>query len=124
MKYKILLIEDDKFLAGMYVKKIEAEKVFDVSFALSGEEGLEAIKKQKPDLVLLDIMLPGINGFDLLKKLREDQATQELPVIMLTNLNEKEDIQKALSLGANDYLIKAHFMPSEVIAKMRRVLAG
>lgn len=124
MKYKILIVEDDQFLAGMYVEKLENEGVFEVEEAANGKEALKKVEADMPDLILLDIMLPAMSGIEVLKNLKANKDTRNIAVIMLTNLNEKEYIQDALSLGADDYLIKAHFLPSEVIIKIKRVLAG
>lgn len=124
MKYKILIVEDDQFLAGMYVDKLENEGVFEVEQAANGKEALKKVEADMPDLILLDIMLPAMSGIEVLKNLKANKDTRNIAVIMLTNLNEKEYIQDALSLGADDYLIKAHFLPSEVIIKIKRVLAG
>ncbi len=118
----ILLIEDDTFLAGMYVTKLTMEG-FTVALAGDGQEGLSLAKEKIPDLILLDILLPKMNGFDVLKVLKSDASTKKVPVILLTNLGQKSDVVKGLDLGAADYLIKAHFMPSEVVAKIKEVLA-
>lgn len=118
---KIMIIEDDTFLAGMYVTKLGMEH-FTTELATDGKVGLERTKKFKPDLILLDILLPKMNGFDVLKALKTDPTTSDIPVILLTNLGQKSDVVKGLELGAADYLIKAHFMPSEVVEKIKHVL--
>lgn len=118
---QILLVEDDAFLANIYKTKFEMEG-FAVSVAENGEEGLEAAKKKLPSLILLDILLPKIDGFTVLKKLKADASTQSIPVILLTNLGQKDDVDKGLELGAVDYLIKAHFKPSETVAKVKKAL--
>lgn len=120
-KRKILLIEDDSFLAGMYQTKLNLEG-FDVKLAGDGKQGIKMIKSEMPDLVLLDIILPGVTGFEILKKIKKEPATKNIPVILLTNLGQKDDVTKGIELGANDYLIKAHFMPSEVVEKIKRLL--
>ena len=120
-KKTILLIEDDKFLAGMYQTKLELEG-FEVKLAADGKQGLKMIKSEKPALVLLDIILPEITGFEILKKIKKDIKTKNIPVILLTNLGQKDDVSKGLELGAVDYLIKAHFMPSEVVEKIKKLL--
>ncbi len=117
----ILLVEDDTFLAGMYVTKLTMEG-FAVKLANDGQEGLAQAKKSPPDLILLDILLPKMNGFDVLKALKKNPPTASVPVILLTNLGQKSDVVQGLDLGATDYLIKAHFMPSEVVAKIKEVL--
>lgn len=118
---RILIVEDDAFLSGMYVSKLSFEG-FDVSLASDGESGLAAVEGMKPDLVLLDILLPKVSGFDVLAAMKKNPALRGIPVVLLTNLSEKENVRKGLALGADDYLIKAHFMPSEVIAKIRKLL--
>lgn len=118
----ILLIEDDTFLGGMYVTKLSLEG-FEVELSTDGETGLADAKKKLPDLILLDILLPKMNGFDVLKALKSDPTTKSIPVILLTNLGQKSDVVQGLNLGATDYLIKAHFMPSEVVEKIKDVLA-
>ncbi|XOU94471.1 MAG: response regulator transcription factor [Candidatus Kerfeldbacteria bacterium] len=120
-KIKIVLIEDDTFLGGMYVAKLNLEG-FDVKLADDGEKGLKLVKSEQPDLVLLDIILPKMSGFDVLKDIKANKDTKDLPVILLTNLGQREDVQKGIKLGAKDYLIKAHFMPSEVVTKIKALL--
>ncbi len=117
----VLLVEDDTFLAGIYQKKFEMEG-FKVSVAGDGEKGWQDAKKKKPDIVLLDILLPKLDGFGVLAKLKAEAATKKIPVILLTNLGQKDDVEKGLQAGAVDYLIKAHFKPSEVVEKVRAVL--
>lgn len=117
----LLLVEDDTFLANIYKTKFEMEG-FSVMVAENGEEGLAAAKKKPPALILLDILLPKMDGFTVLKKLKADAATKAIPVILLTNLGQKDDVDKGLELGAVDYLIKAHFKPSETVAKVKKAL--
>jgi DNA-binding response OmpR family regulator len=118
---RLLLVEDDTFLAGMYVTKLSMEG-FETELATDGKVGLEKAKKLKPDLILLDILLPKMNGFDVLREIKKDPETKDIPVILLTNLGQKSDVVQGLDLGAVDYLIKAHFMPSEVVEKIKGVL--
>ncbi len=117
----ILLVEDDEFLAELYATKLQLEG-FGVGLAADGEKGLKMIKEKHPDLVLLDIVLPKMDGFELLQLLRKDDSTKEISVIILTNLGQKEEVEKGLKLGANDYIIKAHFTPTEVVAKAKKLL--
>ena len=121
MAKKILIVEDDKFLRDLISQKL-AKEGYEVDEAVDGEEGVKMIKEVKPDLVLLDLILPGINGFEVLVKMKEDSSTSSIPVIILSNLGQKEDVEKGLKLGAVDYLIKAHFTPGEIIDKIRAVL--
>ncbi len=121
MAKKILIIEDDKFLRELIAKKLTKE-MYDTVEAVDGEEGIKTVKEEKPDLVLLDLILPGADGFEVLGKMKEDPALSQIPVIILSNLGQKEDIEKGLKLGAVDYMIKAHFTPQEIVDKIRTIL--
>lgn len=121
MAKKILIVEDDKFLRELIVKKLSNEG-YDVVEAADGEQGLQKIKDEKPELVLLDLILPGIDGFEVLAQKRDDPFLSAIPVIVLSNLGQKEDVDKGLNLGATDYLIKAHFTPGEIIEKVRTII--
>jgi DNA-binding response OmpR family regulator len=118
MANKILVIEEDKFLRELIVKKLVKEG-YETVEAIDGEEGIKKIKSEKPELILLDLILPGIDGFEVLSKMKEDTTVSSIPVIILSNLGQKEDVEKGLKLGAVDYLIKAHFTPGEIIEKIR-----
>jgi len=120
-KIHILIIEDDAFLSNIYKTKFEMEG-FKVSTADNGEAGLADSKKKKPDIILLDILMPKMDGFTVLEELKKADETKDIPVILLTNLGQKDDVEKGLELGASDYLIKAHFKPSETVAKVRKIL--
>lgn len=122
-KKKILIVEDDTFLAGIYAHKFEKEG-FEVLHAADGELGLTLAQKERPDLILLDILLPKLDGFEVLEKIKADAKLRATPIILLTNLGQKEDVDKGLKLGAADYLIKAHFMPAETVEKVKKVLAA
>lgn len=117
----ILIVEDDIFLADLYKTKFELEG-FEVYVAYDGEKGLELVRKKKPSVVLLDLILPKLSGFVVLENIKKDKNLKDIPVILLTNLSQKSDVEKGLSLGAADYLIKAHFMPSEVVAKIHELV--
>lgn len=117
----ILIVEDDNFLADLYRTKFELEG-FSVQVAADGEKGLEAARKHQPRVILLDLMLPKMSGFAVLEAIKADAAIKDTPVILLTNVSQKADVDKGLSLGAADYLIKAHFMPSEVVAKIKNLV--
>jgi DNA-binding response OmpR family regulator len=120
-KIKILLIEDDSFLVEMYTTKFELEG-FEVISAEDGKKGLEMVKKEKPDIILLDILMPKMDGFAVLDALKKDEELADIPVILLTNLGQKDDVKKGFEKGAVGYLIKAHFMPSEVVDKIKKIL--
>ncbi len=118
---KILLVEDDAFLAGVYATKFELEG-FSVLLASDGEQGLKMAEKHVPDLVLLDILMPKMDGFEMLHRIKLDPKLEHIPVVMLTNLGQKEDVERCLKDGAADYLIKAHFVPGEAVKKVKRIL--
>jgi DNA-binding response OmpR family regulator len=120
-KQTILLVEDDEFLANMYKTKLELEK-YNVIMASNGESALRIINEKELDLILLDIVLPKISGFEVITRIKASKTSKKTPVIMLTNLGQKEDIEKGLKLGADEYLIKAHFLPSEVITKIKKLI--
>jgi DNA-binding response OmpR family regulator len=119
---KIALVEDDPFLSSMYSTKFGLEG-FEVVSASDGEKGVELIRQELPDIVLLDVLMPKMNGFDVLKLIKQDETTRDIPVILLTNLNQSDEVEQGMDLGAVDYLIKAHFMPSEVVDKIKAALA-
>ena len=121
MAKKILIIEDDKFLRELISQKLEIEG-YEISEAVDGEKGIKQVEEEKPDLVLLDLILPGIDGFEVLTKMKEDSALSQIPVIILSNLGQKDDVERGLKIGANDYLIKAHFTPGEIINKVKNIL--
>ncbi|MAG44317.1 response regulator [bacterium] len=121
MKEKILIIEDDKFLRDLMELKLK-EGEYEVLTSVDGEEGLKTSKQEKPELILLDIILPNMSGWDVLKALKQDSDLANIPVILLTNLGEESDVQKGLELGAVDYMVKAHFTPEEIITKVALVL--
>jgi DNA-binding response OmpR family regulator len=120
-KAKVLIVDDDAFLSGIYATKLELEG-FAVVAARDGEEGLTVAARERPDLILLDVLMPKLDGFETLKRLKTDAETVDIPVIMLTNLGQKEDIEKGMQEGAVDYLIKAHFVPAEAVEKIKKVL--
>lgn len=122
-KVKILLVEDEPFLSGMYQTKLKIAG-YDVTAAGDGEEALEKLEKGSFDMILLDIMMPKLNGFEVLNNIRNNKNKQlaKIPVIILTNLGQKTDIEKGLLLGANDYIVKANFTPTEVVEKIKKHL--
>jgi len=118
---KILIVEDDKFLRELIVRKLLGEG-YNVVEAVDGEEAIIKIKENKPDLILLDLILPGADGFEVLSKTKADPLVASIPVIVLSNLGQKEDVERGLKLGAVDYLIKAHFTPGEIVEKIKIIL--
>lgn len=121
-KPKILIIDEDRFLRKIYKNKF-TRAGFEFREAISGDEGLNKVYSEKPDLILLDLMLPKKSGFDILTELKKDKSTKKIPVIILSNLAQEEDIKRVLSLGARDYLIKTEVSLSEVIDRVKECLA-
>ncbi|MGE5307853.1 MAG: response regulator transcription factor [Deltaproteobacteria bacterium] len=120
-KGKILIIEDEPGFRRIYRDLLESEG-YEVMEAGDGEKGYILAKEEKPDMLLLDIVVPTLNGFELLKRLRGDPATKELPVIIFSVLGDKETIKKGLELGANDYAVKGFYSPGEMMSKIRALL--
>jgi len=121
MTKTILIVEDDKFLRELIAQKLIKEG-YEISKATDGEQGIKKIKEERPDLVLLDLILPGIDGFEVLTRIKTDPALAQIPVIILSNLGQSEDVDRGLKLGATDYLVKAHFTPDEIIEKVKNAL--
>ncbi|PLX25755.1 response regulator [Candidatus Parcubacteria bacterium] len=118
---KVLVVEDDDFLLEMYSTKLELEG-FKVYNATNGVQGLKVAQREEPDLILLDLNLPEMSGFEVLEQLKNTDNTKNILVVVLTNYSQKDHIDRCLDLGADDYLIKAHFVPSEVISKIKKLL--
>lgn len=116
-KKSIMIVEDDIFVSDIYQVKIHAEGLE----AIVAMNGMEAIKHledgAKPDLILLDIVMPYMDGMEVLRRLKANDEWKEIPVILLTNLSDKSQVDECLGMGAKDYIIKSHFTPSEVMAK-------
>lgn len=121
MAKKVLIIEDEKILAEMYKEKIEKEG-FEVFLAFDSKEGLELAKKKKPDLILLDILLPGENGVSLLKKIKKDPEIFQIPILAFSNYDDQFTKKETLGLGAKDYLIKANYTPKEIVERIKNYL--
>ena len=120
-KQHILIVEDDGFLAGIYAEKLEVAG-YDVTLATNGEDGLRLAQKEKPSLILLDLALPRVDGFEVLETLKKDAETAGIPVIIFSNLGQRNDVERCMALGAAGYVIKAHTLPQEVIVKIRGIL--
>ena len=118
---KILIIEDDPFLSEMYATKF-TQNGFKIEVAIDGKSGLDKIKEFKPDLILLDIVLPKMDGFTVLSKIKKDPQLKDVPVVLLTNLGQKSEVEKGLSLGAEEYIIKAHYTPTAVVNRVKEIL--
>ena len=117
----LLMVEDDKFLRDLIVQKLTREG-FKMKEAVDGEEGLKMVREERPDLILLDLILPGLDGFEVLKRLKADAASKDIPVIVLSNLGQKEDMDRAMAAGAEAFMVKAHFTPGEIVAKIKATL--
>jgi CheY-like chemotaxis protein len=120
---KILITEDDPLMSRMY-QKIFTFEGFDVIMAADGQEGLDKIRSEQPTLVLLDVMMPKLNGLEVLERLKADPATKAIPVIMLTNLSSQQDAENAMLKGAVKYIVKSQYDPKQVADMVKEVLAG
>lgn len=121
---KILLVDDDPLLVRMYQKKLENDG-YTVETANDGDVALSKVQDFKPDLVLLDVMMPKVNGYEVLKTLKADDSTKKIPVIILTNVGASdEDVSRGMELGAVAYLVKAGNKPSAVVSKVKEILGG
>lgn len=120
-KKKILVVEDDPMISSMYKTKFESDG-FDVLTADNGVKGFELAKKEKPDIIMLDVILPQLDGFSVLDNIKKDKAVKNIPVIMLTNLGTEEDKAKGKKIGALDYFVKASLTPGQVSAKIKQYL--
>jgi DNA-binding response OmpR family regulator len=122
VKKKILLAEDDKFISKAYNAGLE-KSGFEILVAYDGVDAINKIKSKKPDLVLLDLIMPIKNGFEVLEELKLDDALKHIPVIILSNLGQESDVAKAKDLGSVDYMIKSNFTMAQVIEKIKFHLA-
>jgi len=118
---KILIVDDDDFLLDLYAIKFK-EAGFLVDIAKNGEEAIERVKQSSPDIMLLDVVMPKMDGFEVLRIMKEQNIVPHTHIVLLSNLGQKEDIDRGLKLGARDYIIKAQFTPSEVVAKVKSFL--
>ena len=119
---KILIIEDEAFLRELVSQKLKKEG-FETLQAINGEDGVKIAKEKKPELILLDLFLPGsTDGWKVIEELKKDPLSAKISIIVLSNYGQKEYIEKALNLGADDFLIKAHFAPSEIVKKVKTTL--
>jgi len=116
-----MVVEDDKFLSKAYAIKFKQSNI-NAILAKDGEEGLELAHSEQPSLIILDMMLPKMNGFEVLEKLKKDEMLKDIPVIAVTNLGQEADREKALNLGAKEYMIKTNFSLDEIIEKIKSYL--
>ena len=120
-KKKILIVEDDPMISSIYKTKFEADG-FAAVVAGNGAEGLDIARKEQPDIIMLDVILPQIDGFSVLEELKKDKLTKDIPVIMLTNLGTDEDKAKGEKMGAVDYFVKASLTPAQISEKIKKHL--
>lgn len=120
---KILLVEDEKFISDLYSHQL-TKAGYQVTAALDGTSGLASLEKDTFDLLLLDIMLPGINGLELLREWRKKHADNKMPVLLLTNLGQDAVIKEGFALGVQGYLIKASYTPDQVVTEIQNVFSG
>ncbi len=118
---KLLVVEDDELMLRMYTKLLSFVG-FDTVVAKDGEEGLQKAKSENPSLIVLDIMMPKVNGLDVLKSLKADKETQNIPVVLLTNVSDDEVLTEAFKLGATGYLIKSQIANNELVDEIKQYL--
>ncbi|MDP3772391.1 MAG: response regulator [bacterium] len=118
---KICIIDDDPFIVEMYMIKLK-EQGFVVESAGDGKKGIDKVRELHPDIILLDVVMPSMDGFEVLRQIRQETLNPRPKVIFLTNFGQKEDVERGMELGADDYIIKAHFTPSEVAAKIKTLV--
>lgn len=121
MKYTITIIEDDDFLRSLAVSKLEKEG-FTVITAANGQDGLAILEETPPHLLILDLMLPIMSGFEVLEKMKQNESLKDIKVIVFSNLGEESDIKKCMDMGANDYLVKANFTLDELVEKIKTLV--
>lgn len=122
-KKKIIIIEDDAFLLELSSRKLK-ELDYEIFEASDGESGLRSIQKEKPDLVLLDLGLPKMDGMEVLKEIRRDPKLKKTKVLIFSNYSDRQKVKEGLDLDVSDYLIKAHFTLDEVVEKVEKLLAS
>ena len=118
---RICIIDDDPFIVDMYMLKFQ-EQGFVVETAGDGKMGLTKIKEMRPHVVLIDVVMPGMDGFSVLQAIKKESLMPKPKIIFLTNFGQKEDVDRGIAMGADAYIIKAHFTPTEVVEKVRTLL--
>ena len=118
---KIAIVDDDPMITDIYQKKF-SDQGFDVIVAGSGEQILDTAKKQKIDVILLDLLIPKVDGFEVIKTLRNGNYDQDIKIIVSSNLSDDENQKKAIKLGANGFVIKAQFTPSELVEEIKKII--
>jgi len=120
-KGKILIIEDDRYISKMYQLKLSLEG-YEVQVAENGKQGVDKIKEMMPNIILLDILMPELDGFEVLKIAKSDEATKDIPVLIMSNLGQEDHIQKGMQMGAIGYIVKSQYTPSKVVEKIKETL--
>lgn len=123
MPKKLLLIEDEQYLFEMYKMKLEQEG-YEVVAALDGEEGMKVAQKEKPDLILLDLVLPKMNGYEFLKKIRQDPKLKKIKIYILSNLGQDEEIDQGFKDGADGFMLKTNLTPGQLMENIKKIFAG
>ncbi len=118
----VLIVEDDQFLSSAYKLKFEKENL-QTTLASDGQEALEKLQQFTPDLILLDLVMPIKDGFALLSDLKDSEKFRNIPVIIASNLGQEQEVQRGLSMGANDYIVKSNTSLEDIISKVRKILA-
>jgi len=118
---KILLVEDDKFISDIYATKFK-EEGFEIEVAADGEDCLNKLTEAKPDLLILDIVLPKVDGWEVLRKIKTDENLKDLKVVILSNISKKENVEKGLKSGIIKYFVKAHYTPTEICEEIKKIL--
>ena len=121
-KIKVLLVEDDPMIVDMYKMRLE-EEGYEVIVTDKGSEAIEIAQKQEPAIILLDVILPEVDGFSVLGTLQEESKTKKIPVIMLTNLGQEADREKGIKLGAREYFVKAEHTPTDIINAVKKLIS-
>jgi DNA-binding response OmpR family regulator len=122
-KGKILIIEDDRYISKMYQLKLSLEG-YEVQVAENGKQGVDKIKEMMPNIILLDILMPELDGFEVLKIVKADELTKDIPVLIMSNLGQEDHIQKGMQLGAVGYIVKSQYTPSNVVGKIKEIIGG
>jgi DNA-binding response OmpR family regulator len=122
-KGKILIVEDDRYISKMYQLKLSLEG-YDVQVAENGKDGVDKVKEFMPNIVLLDILMPELDGFEVLKIIKDDESTKDIPVLIMSNLGQEDHVEKGMQLGAIGYIVKSQYTPSKVVEKIKSVIAG
>ena len=117
----VLVIEDDKFLRELLIRKLKNDG-FDVRSAVEADSAFAILVECKPSVIICDLILPGADGFEILRRLKTDPKTVNIPVIILSNLGQKEDFEKATTLGAKDFMVKSNFTLDEIVAKVKGIV--